>query len=155
MTRVQLHPATDRWMMGDRYGEIVSLFFKDNLTACAPSAPRVKLDKSGKTVTCPRVDLQGDVMTKKKALGFKVATIAAIDGGFYIRHPDMGSGWTIGVLPSFPGELWCFNPHTGSEYAYTASGRRQEASRDSDTRSRTASTARVLMLIRMTNDKGC
>ena len=24
-TRVQLHPATDRWIMGDRYGEVVKI----------------------------------------------------------------------------------------------------------------------------------
>jgi hypothetical protein len=23
--RVQLHPATDRWMMGDRYGEVLNV----------------------------------------------------------------------------------------------------------------------------------
>lgn len=23
--RVMMHPATDRWMMGDRYGEVVSI----------------------------------------------------------------------------------------------------------------------------------
>lgn len=39
--RVQLHPATDRWMMGDRYGEVVS---------CRPGAVRVRLDRSGRTV---------------------------------------------------------------------------------------------------------
>jgi hypothetical protein len=38
--RVELHPATDRWMMGDRYGEIVRV--KDGLV-------HVRLDKSGKT----------------------------------------------------------------------------------------------------------
>ncbi len=39
--RVQLHPATDRWMMGDRYGEIVKV---------GREYMSVKLDKSGKTV---------------------------------------------------------------------------------------------------------
>ena len=36
--RVELSPATDRWMMGDRYGAIVQVGL---LTA------RVRLDKSG------------------------------------------------------------------------------------------------------------
>ena len=39
--RVELHPATDRWMMGDRYGEIVGTGYK---------LVHVKLDKSGQTV---------------------------------------------------------------------------------------------------------
>jgi hypothetical protein len=40
----------------------------------------------------------------------------------FIRHPDMSPGWTIGKLPKFKSDLWCFNPHTGSEYLYRASG---------------------------------
>ncbi len=39
--RVELHPATDRWMMGDRYGEIVKV---------GREYLYVKLDKSGKTI---------------------------------------------------------------------------------------------------------
>lgn len=39
--RVQLHPATDRWMMGDRYGEIIKV---------GREYIYVKLDKSGKTI---------------------------------------------------------------------------------------------------------
>ncbi len=39
--RVQLHPATDRWMMGDRYGVIVKV---------GREYMYVKLDKSGKTI---------------------------------------------------------------------------------------------------------
>ena len=42
--RVELHPGTDRWMMGDRYGKVVSVTNK---------ALKVKLDKSGLTVTLP------------------------------------------------------------------------------------------------------
>jgi hypothetical protein len=38
--RVQLHPATDQWMQGDRYGEVVRI----SLTWVS-----VKLDKSGRT----------------------------------------------------------------------------------------------------------
>jgi hypothetical protein len=37
--RVQLHPATDRWMMGDRYGEVVKV---------GKVLVHVKLDKSRK-----------------------------------------------------------------------------------------------------------
>lgn len=55
-TRVQIPAYTDRWMMGDRYGEIVS---KPRLVAVTPDHKRretvdvvkVKLDKSGKIVT--------------------------------------------------------------------------------------------------------
>lgn len=39
--RVQLHPATDLWMSGDRYGEIVGFTRMGNA--------RVLLDRSGKT----------------------------------------------------------------------------------------------------------
>lgn len=39
--RVQLHPGTDRWMMGDRYG-VVTGHIKGKI--------RVKLDKSGKSL---------------------------------------------------------------------------------------------------------
>ena len=40
--RVQLHPATDRWMMGDRYGECRSVTKDGHVW--------VKLDKSGKLI---------------------------------------------------------------------------------------------------------
>ncbi len=36
--RVQLHPATDRWLQGDRYGEV---------TRIGRKLIHVKLDKSG------------------------------------------------------------------------------------------------------------
>jgi len=39
--RVELHPATDRWMMGDRYGEVVGT---------SEGHVKIKLDKSGKTL---------------------------------------------------------------------------------------------------------
>jgi hypothetical protein len=40
-TRVQAHPATDAWMMGNRYGEIVKVGSK---------LVHVKMDKSGKVL---------------------------------------------------------------------------------------------------------
>ena len=52
--RVQIPAYTDRWMMGDRYGEIVKIRKAKNYLD--PFDPRgrtlycVKLDKSGKTV---------------------------------------------------------------------------------------------------------
>jgi hypothetical protein len=42
--RVELPAYSDRWMMGDRYGEIVAVAKR------SPSFAKVKLDKSGKTV---------------------------------------------------------------------------------------------------------
>ena len=39
--RVELHPATDAWMMGDRYGTIVKVN-KSNVS--------IKMDKSGRTL---------------------------------------------------------------------------------------------------------
>ena len=53
--RCQLHPATDRWMMGDRYGVIVKVSSKVR-SYLDPRDPRngriftVKLDKSGRTL---------------------------------------------------------------------------------------------------------
>jgi hypothetical protein len=44
--RIELHAATDRWMMGDRYGTIVRSFLLKG-----ERRYRVKLDVSGKTVT--------------------------------------------------------------------------------------------------------
>ena len=46
--RVQLHPATDRWMRGDRYGIITKLGRK---------YATVRLDKSGATLTFLPSDL--------------------------------------------------------------------------------------------------
>lgn len=50
--RVELHPATDAWMMGDRYGVVVSVgpYIGD------PDDPqqvvRVRMDKSGRMLKC-------------------------------------------------------------------------------------------------------
>lgn len=53
--RVELHPATDEWMMGDRYGEVVGY----DAPLVEGSAVRVKLDKSGKVRTVALSDLRG------------------------------------------------------------------------------------------------
>ncbi len=53
--RVQLHPACDEWIQGDRYGEIVGYGhkhpYKDTRTGRINiiTPYRVKLDKSGRT----------------------------------------------------------------------------------------------------------
>jgi hypothetical protein len=51
--RVELHPATDRWMMGDRFGTIVKAGAKNT---------HIHLDKSGKTLAFRHDDvvLTGD-----------------------------------------------------------------------------------------------
>lgn len=41
--RVELHPTTNRWMRGDRFGEVTKIGRDDKIT--------VKLDKSGLTQT--------------------------------------------------------------------------------------------------------
>ncbi len=48
--RVQLHPATDRWMMGDRYGEVLRIIpaIRTMAVLVRPAAVVVRLDKSGK-----------------------------------------------------------------------------------------------------------
>jgi hypothetical protein len=53
--RVQIPVWTDRWMMGDRYGEIVKITkYRPRTTSGEESRQRevahVKLDKSGKTM---------------------------------------------------------------------------------------------------------
>jgi hypothetical protein len=47
-TRVQLHPATDLWIRGDRYGTI---------TKVTPKYCHVLLDRSGKTCKVKPDDL--------------------------------------------------------------------------------------------------
>jgi ribosomal protein L21E len=43
--RVQLHPGTDQWMMGDRFGTVRTIDPKTFLI-------HVKMDRSGKTLKC-------------------------------------------------------------------------------------------------------
>jgi hypothetical protein len=45
-TRIELHPATDRWMMGDRFGMVTGI---DKPTGRF----RVKMNVSGKTLKIP------------------------------------------------------------------------------------------------------
>jgi len=48
-TRVQLHPATDMWMKGDRYGEVIGYGKARLYTDYGYRQPlRIKLDRSGK-----------------------------------------------------------------------------------------------------------
>ena len=53
--RVQLHPATDRWMMGDRFGVIVKVKCdsKNPNDFGQIESARIRLDKSDKTFTFP------------------------------------------------------------------------------------------------------
>tara|TARA_R110000824_G_scaffold82199_2_gene206146 strand:+ start:3258 stop:3509 length:252 start_codon:yes stop_codon:yes gene_type:complete len=43
--RVELHPATDAWMMGDRYGDVVDIMRNGNF--------KIRMDKSNKIRTVP------------------------------------------------------------------------------------------------------
>ena len=49
--RVELHPGTDRWMMGDRFGDVTGINTKTGRV-------RVKLDRSGKSLWFPPSRLQ-------------------------------------------------------------------------------------------------
>jgi ribosomal protein L21E len=49
--RIQMHPATDAWMRGDRYGEVVKLL--------RGGAYKVKLDVSGLTKTVTPENIYG------------------------------------------------------------------------------------------------
>ena len=55
-TRVELHPAMDAWMRGDRYGEVVGFGrarpYTDGKSQSVARPYRVKLDKSGKVIRC-------------------------------------------------------------------------------------------------------
>ena len=49
--RVQIPAYTDRWMMGDRYGDVVKVTSAPKIRSYpSPEIAHVKLDKSGKTV---------------------------------------------------------------------------------------------------------
>lgn len=51
LTRVEIPAYTDRWMMGDRFGEIVKTYTSRKLIdGVIRRIAIVKLDKSGKTV---------------------------------------------------------------------------------------------------------
>ena len=60
MTRVQIPVWSDRWMRGDRYGEVVRTYIsrykaKDG---SAREIAVIKLDKSGKVVSFPLADCE-------------------------------------------------------------------------------------------------
>ena len=47
--RVSLHPCTNEWMQGDKFGEVVGFGHKQDYTdRTSARAVRVKLDKSGR-----------------------------------------------------------------------------------------------------------
>jgi hypothetical protein len=48
--RVQIPAYTDRWMMGDRYGEIIRTTTVSRTSGDKVVMAHVKLDKSGKTL---------------------------------------------------------------------------------------------------------
>ena len=50
--RIQLHPATDHWMRGERFGHVIALLSRNYV--------RVKLDVSGRTIRL-HVDNIGEV----------------------------------------------------------------------------------------------
>ena len=70
MNRVQIPAYTDRWMMGDRYGEIVKVIQRPlpglnlrqkrrrNGPSLVQEIATVKLDKSGKTVRVVLADCE-------------------------------------------------------------------------------------------------
>lgn len=50
--RIELHPATDRWMRGDRFGEIIGK--RENIY-------RVKMDRSGQTIRVSEANISKTV----------------------------------------------------------------------------------------------
>ena len=62
-TRLQIPTYTDRWMMGDRYGDLLKITKHKNPTLTRNGLVRVeiahiKLDKSGKTVRVALADCE-------------------------------------------------------------------------------------------------
>jgi hypothetical protein len=62
-TRVQIPAYLDRWMMGDRYGEIVKTYKRKGRAKNGREDPSydvalVRLDKSGKTIPVMLADCQ-------------------------------------------------------------------------------------------------
>ena len=61
-TRVQLHPATDAWMQGDRFGEVVGYGHKREYVAIdgqhhEARPVRIKMDISGRVLRSHEDDL--------------------------------------------------------------------------------------------------
>jgi len=58
--RVQLHPATDRWMMGDRFGEVVQVSLRVRSRGKPPPLWKYKilLDRSEEKIWFKEQDLQ-------------------------------------------------------------------------------------------------
>lgn len=54
--RVELHPGTDAWMRGDRYGEVIG--FARSKRGGEVDLARVKMDTSGRTLRAPVADLR-------------------------------------------------------------------------------------------------
>lgn len=52
-TRVELHPATDRWMRGDRFGEVVRTDARHRV--------HVKMDRSGQVAKLHPSNIAGTV----------------------------------------------------------------------------------------------
>lgn len=52
--RVELHPATDAWMMGDRYGTVVRVgpYVEESLAPGQTIVVRVRMDRSGRMLKC-------------------------------------------------------------------------------------------------------
>jgi hypothetical protein len=53
-TRVELYPATDAWMRGDRFGEIIAVTCRRGHVRY-----RVKMDRSGRVLTVAQGNIQG------------------------------------------------------------------------------------------------
>lgn len=57
--RVQIPAYSDRWMMGDRFGEIVKVTRRKGLGGFLVDVAHVKLDISGKVCRFPLDDCRG------------------------------------------------------------------------------------------------
>ena len=51
--RIELHPATDEWMRGDKYGEIIKVYADSTMT--------VRMDKSRRLIRVKRSEIYGAV----------------------------------------------------------------------------------------------
>ena len=105
--RVALHPATDDWMRGDRYGEIVGLGkarqYRDRETGKNNTVRpfRVKLDKSGKvkrfhpealTLVNPRKATRRTQRVSPAQLAARAKFAARAKAGKFRRRRKIGGG---------------------------------------------------------------
>lgn len=99
--RVQVHPAHDRFMMGDRYGSITSI---KNVTGSAdPVRIRVKLDRSGQSVWFrPDYLMHVNPLSSMSMWLIGAGVLAAGAVAYYVMKPAAATTTTTPLTPTTP-----------------------------------------------------